>query len=75
MANGNTANTDNPVQRVNTAANTAVQWTAQAAVRLENIPSFVRETAKKGIENFALENGYTQVNEKCLDEAKEHFNM
>lgn len=50
-------------------------WTAQAFVRLQNIPEFVRSYAKKGIEKFALERGYSQVNEKCLDEAKEHFDM
>lgn len=50
-------------------------WTAQARVRLQNIPSFVQSYAKKGIEQFALERGYHQVNEKCLDEAKEYFDM
>ena len=52
-----------------------ITWTAQARVRLQNIPEFARTMAKMGIEKFALENGYEQVTEKCLDEAKEEFGM
>lgn len=52
-----------------------IAWTAQALVRLQNVPSFVRDFAKKGINRFAKENGYAKVDEKCLDQAKEHFNM
>ena len=52
-----------------------VAWTAQARVRLQNIPEFARPMAKMGIEKFALENGYDQVTEKCLDEAKVEFGM
>jgi len=52
-----------------------MMWTAQALVRLQNIPEFVRAYAKKGIEKYALDLGHERVNEKCLDEAKDHFNM
>ena len=52
-----------------------INWTAQAMVRLQNIPEFVRPMAKQGIEKYAVEQGYTQVNEECLDSAKEHFGM
>jgi len=52
-----------------------VKWTAQAMVRLERIPEFIRAVAKKGIEKYAVEQGYAQVDEKCLDYAKDHFNM
>lgn len=52
-----------------------VPWTAQAMVRLQNIPEFARPMAKKGIEKFAREKGFTQVNEECLDRAKEEFEM
>ena len=52
-----------------------IPWTAQAMVRLQNIPEFVRPMAKQGIEQFAREKGFPQVNEKCLDEAKEEFGM
>ncbi len=50
-------------------------WTAQAMVRLQNIPEFARPMAKKGIEKFAHEKGFTQVTEECLDRAKEEFEM
>ena len=52
-----------------------IAWTAQARVRLQNIPEFARTMAKMGIEKFAIEKGYEQVTEKCLDEAKEEFGM
>ncbi len=53
----------------------SITWTAQARVRLQNIPEFARTMAKMGIEKFAIEKGYDQVNEKCLDEAKVEFGM
>jgi hypothetical protein len=52
-----------------------VQWTAQARVRLDNIPDMVRSYAKRGIEQFAQEQGFAQITEECLDRAKEHFDM
>ena len=52
-----------------------MKWTAQAAVRLQNIPEFVRAYAKTGIEKYAVDQGFNQVNEKLLDAAKEHFDM
>ncbi len=52
-----------------------INWTAQAYVRLQNIPQFVRDTAKKGIEQFAKDQGFAEVNEQCLDQAKDHFGM
>lgn len=55
--------------------NAEINWTAQALVRLKNIPEFVRPMAKQGIEKYAIEQGYTQVNEECLASAKEHFGM
>ena len=50
-------------------------WTAQAMVRLQNIPEFARPMAKKGIEKFAHDEGFAQVTEECLDRAKEEFQM
>lgn len=52
-----------------------VTWTAQAMVRLQNIPEFIRPVAKKGIEKFALGKGTNTVDEGILDQAKDHFNM
>ncbi len=50
-------------------------WTEVAVKRLDKIPFFVRPMAKTGIEKFARERGYTQIDEKVLDEAKGHFGM
>ena len=50
-------------------------WTATAEERLQNIPSFVRTMARKGIDKYAREKGLTQVDDTLLDEAKEFFGM
>ncbi len=57
------------------ASGETLPWTAQARVRLMNIPEFVRPMAKQGIERFAREGGFGEVNDKCLDAAKEKFGM
>lgn len=51
------------------------RWTGEASARLEKIPEFVRPMAKMGIEKFAKESGYAQVDEEVLDAAKEKFGM
>ncbi len=58
-----------------TEVQTEFSWTAQAEGRLENIPEFVRPMARTGIEKFARDHGYPQVNEAVLDEAKDFFGM
>ena len=50
-------------------------WTAAAEARLANIPEFVRPMAKTGIERFAQERGYSEVDEKMLDDARDFFGM
>ena len=52
-----------------------IPWTTQALVRLQNVPEFVRPMAKSGIERFARERGFAQVDEACMDAAKEEFAM
>jgi hypothetical protein len=53
----------------------AVQWTAAAEARLENIPAFVRPMARTGIESFARERGRQEIDEQTLDAAREFFGM
>ena len=53
----------------------AVEWTQQARERLTKIPEFVRPMAITGIEKFARDNGYSQVDEEVLDQAKDFFGM
>ncbi|MCZ6601019.1 MAG: PCP reductase family protein [Acidobacteria bacterium] len=50
-------------------------WTPAAEKRLGNIPSFVRAVARTGIEKYARENGFSQVDEQVLDQAKDYFGM
>lgn len=50
-------------------------WTEEAEKRLERIPSFVRPMVKKGVEMYAKERGYNEINEAVMDEAKGRFGM
>jgi hypothetical protein len=50
-------------------------WTTRAQERLLNIPEFVRPMARTGIEKFAKDQGYGEVDEKVLDLAKDFFGM
>jgi len=50
-------------------------WTAEARDRLASVPEFVRPMAKTGIERFAREKGFDEVDERVLDEAKQFFGM
>ena len=62
-------------ERSEPPADNAVRWTAAAEARLANIPAFVRPMAKTGIEQFARERGAVEVDEKVLDDARDHFGM
>jgi len=68
---GMVASTDKPEP----SRDGAVRWTAAAEARLANIPAFVRPMAKTGIEQFARERGVVEVDEKILDDARDHFGM
>jgi hypothetical protein len=50
-------------------------WTAAALSRLDNIPDFVRPMARQGIEHYATSNGYPEIDERVLEEARERFGM
>ncbi|NIM01405.1 MAG: hypothetical protein GTN89_11280 [Acidobacteria bacterium] len=52
-----------------------LRWTAGARERLSSVPEFVRTMAKSGIEKYARDQGYAEVDEKVLDEARSHFGM
>jgi Proto-chlorophyllide reductase 57 kD subunit len=52
-----------------------IRWTAEAEARMESVPSFVRPMARSGIEKFAEENGYREIDAKVLDEARSRFGM
>lgn len=52
-----------------------ISWTKDARARLDRIPTFVRPMAVTGIERFAREQGYPEIDEQVLDKAKDHFGM
>lgn len=53
----------------------AVAWTAAAEKRLENVPDFVRALAKSGIEQYARDNNFPEVNDQVMDEYREKVGM
>jgi hypothetical protein len=52
-----------------------LSWTSSAQKRLENIPSFVRSLARSGIEQYAREKGYKEVNDEVMQEYREKVGM
>jgi len=56
-------------------AEDGIRWTTQARERLSSVPEFVRSMAKTGIEKYAVDQGYAEIDEKVLDEARSHFGM
>jgi hypothetical protein len=53
----------------------AVPWTDAATSRLERVPDLVRPMAKIGIEKFAVERGFSEINEQVLEQAREVFGL
>jgi len=52
-----------------------VAWSAEAEARVERIPSFIRPMARRAIERFAAEHGYTTIDEAVMDQARGAFGM
>ena len=57
------------------AESEGIRWTDAAQDRLANVPEFVRGMARTGIEKYAKDHGYAEVDERVLDEARSHFGM
>ncbi|HEY4484954.1 MAG TPA: PCP reductase family protein [Nitrospiria bacterium] len=53
----------------------SLPWTATAEQRLQNVPSFVRSLAKAGVEQYAKENGYGEINDQVMTEYREKVGM
>lgn len=56
-------------------ADDGIRWTEEARERLAGVPEFVRPMAKTGIEKYAKDNGFAEVDENVLDAARSHFGM
>ena len=52
-----------------------IPWTAEARERLANIPDIVRTSAVAGIEKFAEDHGYEQVDAAVLERARSFFGI
>jgi len=63
------------MEETHAAAPEEPAWTAAALARLEGIPDFVRPMARQGIEHYARSNGYAEIDERVLDEARARFGM
>ncbi|MEK6577129.1 MAG: hypothetical protein AABZ05_05975 [Nitrospirota bacterium] len=50
-------------------------WTEEAEKRLLNVPSFARQMARKGIEDYAREKGCREINKNVMDEYREKVGM
>lgn len=57
------------------ASKPSVAWTSNAEQRLQNVPAFVRSLARAGIEQYARENGFAEVNDQVMDEYREKVGM
>ncbi len=53
----------------------SIRWSEGARARLEGIPIYIRPMAQQGIEQFAVEQGFTEINESVMDAARERFNL
>jgi len=63
------------VQELDTAKGSGPAWTDGAEQRMANVPEFVKPMVKSGIEQYAKDKGYRQIDEQVLDEARGHFGM
>lgn len=51
-----------------------IKWTAEAEVKIKEIPFFVRPFARKKIENYAQENSISVITLEVYEQAKQLFN-
>jgi hypothetical protein len=47
-----------------------LRWSVEAEQRLERAPSFVRAMVRRGIEEFAQEQGYAEITPQVMDAAR-----
>ena len=52
-----------------------LRWSVEAEQRLERAPSFVRAMVRRGIEEFAREQGYGEITPQVMDEARARMGM
>ena len=50
-------------------------WSAQASMRLENVPRFVRGMVKRIYTDYALERGIAEVTPEVMDRARSDLGL
>jgi hypothetical protein len=63
------------VQDVLPTTQSDLRWSVEAEQRLERAPSFVRAMVRRGIEDFAREQGYGEITPQVMDEARARMGM
>jgi hypothetical protein len=63
------------VQDTFNTAQEGLRWAVEAEQRLERAPSFVRAMVRRGIEEFAREQGYAEITPQVMDEARARMGM
>jgi hypothetical protein len=63
------------VQDAFNAVQSDLRWSVEAEQRLERAPSFVRTMVRRGIEEFAREQGYAEITTQVMDEARARMGM
>ena len=54
---------------------TGPTWTSDAEARIERVPTYIRSMVKKGVEDYASEQGYAEITPAVMDEVKGRFGM
>lgn len=54
---------------------TGPRWTEAAEARLERIPSYARIMVRKGVEDYARDQGYAEIDDAVMDEVRGRFGM
>jgi hypothetical protein len=63
------------VQETFNAPQSDLRWSVEAEQRLERAPSFVRAMVRRGIEEFAREQGYAEITPQVMDAARARMGM
>jgi hypothetical protein len=63
------------IQDTFNTAQSDLRWSVEAEQRLERAPSFVRAMVRRGIEEFAREQGYAEITPQVMDEARTRMGM
>lgn len=53
----------------------SLMWTEGSLKRLERVPPFAREMAKRSIEGYAREHNYSVITEEVMDEARKEVGI